>query len=111
MNTYTVQVRAAVTASTTVIVMADSQPEAERIAQLLVGRAPEAYEWHGAGSVEPGDLTSAEAVPQCKCCVSSHGGACCPGWFVNEETRLIERCDSCGLFADDTSAREAARRS
>lgn len=33
-----------------------------------------------------------------------------PGWFVNEETGRVERCDECKKYAHDESAARAARK-
>lgn len=35
------------------------------------------------------------------CCIGGSHVAHCPGFFVNEETRAIERCDECATFASD----------
>lgn len=34
----------------------------------------------------------------------------CPGWFVNEETDAIERCDTCQQFPDDMAAADHVRK-
>jgi hypothetical protein len=46
----------------------------------------------------------------CCCYGAPHEGNCCPGWFENEETHEIERCDGCKLFDSDDEAKQAAQR-
>ena len=42
------------------------------------------------------------------CCIGGKHDACCPGWFVNEETGLVERCDDCAKYSTDEDAAAAA---
>ncbi len=46
------------------------------------------------------------ATPVPCCCFghAEHDGACCDGYFFNEETNEVERCDDCKKFADDDAA-------
>lgn len=37
----------------------------------------------------------------CCCLGRGHDRSCCPGFFVNDETGKLERCDDCGIFAYD----------
>jgi hypothetical protein len=34
----------------------------------------------------------------------------CPGYFLNHETEMVERCDDCGIFEDDRDAAKAYKR-
>lgn len=40
------------------------------------------------------------------CCVGGEHVAHCPGWFVNDETGELERCDECAVFAGDDDVTE-----
>lgn len=40
------------------------------------------------------------------CCIGDEHVDHCPGWWVNEETGEVERCDDCATFASDADVVE-----